>query len=208
MQNLQENWLSRLGTAPVSIEVIKDALRSYSQPLFKIHRLEKEGVLIRLKRGLYCVNADSVRSLANLGAVANNLYDGASYVSMESALSHYGLIPERVMGTTSVVTGRSIRFETPLGWFSYRRIPEDLFGIGVRSVDGYLIASPEKALCDYLFTRRNLRISSPKSLAAYLEEDVRFDFDSFANPDKSVFEAYAGRGHKVALFRAVERLFA
>ena len=77
----------------------------------------------------------------------------------------------------------------------------------MRSVDGYLMASPEKALCDYLYTRKDLRIYSPKTLASYLEEDVRFDFDSFANHDPQIFAAYAACGHKAALFNAAERLF-
>ena len=121
--------------------------------------------------------------------VANILYEGPSYVSIESVLSYYGLIPERTMGMTSVVTGRSKTFRTPIGWFSYKSIPEDLFPIGVRSVDGYLMASPEKALCDYLYTRKDLRNYSSKTLASYLEEDVRFDFDSFANHDPQIFAA-------------------
>ncbi|MBQ6327532.1 MAG: hypothetical protein IJI35_00830 [Kiritimatiellae bacterium] len=167
----------------------------------------KEGKLIRLKRGWFCVNPKYSKKSINHGVVANVLYDGPSYVSIETALSYYGLIPERTMGMTSVVTGRSKTFKTPIGWFSYKSIPEDLFPIGVRSVDGYLMASPEKALCDYLYTRKDLRIYSPKTLASYLEEDVRFDFDSFANHDPQIFAAYAACGHKAALFNAAERLF-
>jgi len=116
-------------------------------------------------------------------------------------------VPERAMGMTSVVTGRSKFFTTPIGWFSYRTIPEPLFAIGVTTVDGYLMATPEKALCDYLFTRKDLRISSPKTLASYLEEDVRFDFDSFEHYDHAVISAYAACGYKTELFRAAERLF-
>ena len=63
-------------------------------------------------------------------------------------------------------------------------LSEALFPIGVRSVDGYLMASPEKALCDYLYTRKDLRIYSPKTLASYLEEDVRFNhFTTFCAGD-------------------------
>jgi hypothetical protein len=182
-------------------------IKEYSQPGFKAHMMVKEGKLIRLKRGWFCVNPKYSKKSINHGVVANVLYDGPSYVSIETALSYYGLIPERTMGMTSVVTGRSKTFKTPIGWFSYKSIPEDLFPIGVRSVDGYLMASPEKALCDYLYTRKDLRIYSPKTLASYLEEDVRFDFDSFANHDPQIFAAYAACGHKAALFNAAERLF-
>ena len=207
MQDLLETWLEPLSEAPFPMEVLSDFLKEYSYPGFKAHMMVKEGKLIRLKRGWFCVNPKYSKKSINHGVVANVLYEGPSYVSIESALSYYGLIPERTMGMTSVVTGRSKTFRTPIGWFSYKSIPEDLFPIGVRSVDGYLMASPEKALCDYLYTRKDLRIYSPKTLASYLEEDVRFDFDSFENHDPQIFAAYAACGHKAALFNAAERLF-
>lgn len=207
MQNLLEDWLKPLSEAPFTMGVLNDFLKGYSQPSFKAHAMVKEGKLIRLKRGLFCVNPKYSQKSINHGVVANILYEGPSYVSIETALSYYGLIPERTMGMTSVVTGRSKTFTTPIGWFSYKTIPEDLFPIGVRSVDGYLMASPEKALCDYLYTRKDLRIYSPKTLASYLEEDVRFDFDSFENHDPQIFAAYAACGHKAGLFNAAERLF-
>ena len=207
MQDLLETWLEPLSEAPFPMAVLNDFLKEYSQPGFKAHMMVKDGKLIRLKRGWFCVNPKYSKKSINHGVVANVLYDGPSYVSIETALSYYGLIPERTMGMTSVVTGRSKTFKTPIGWFSYKSIPEDLFPIGVRSVDGYLMASPEKALCDYLYTRKDLRIYSPKTLASYLEEDVRFDFDSFTNHDPQIFAAYAACGHKAALFNAAERLF-
>ena len=79
----------------------------------------------------------------------------------------------------------------------------------VVSGDGtrHLMASPEKALCDYLYTRKDLRIYSPKTLASYLEEEVRFDFDSFEHYDPAIFSAYAACGYKPDLFKAAERLF-
>lgn len=207
MQNLLESWLEPLSEAPFPTEVLKDFLKSYSQPTFKIHMLVKEGKLLRLKRGWFCVNPKYSKKSINYGVVANVLYGAPSYVSIETALSYYGLIPERTMGMTSVVTGRSRRFETPVGWFSYKTIPQSLFPIGVRTVSGYLMASPEKALCDYLYTRKDLRIYSPKTLASYLEEDVRFDFDSFEGYDPRIFSAYAACGYKADLFKAAERLF-
>lgn len=207
MQELLESWLEPLSEAPFSAAVLKTFLKPYAQPNFKMYSLVKEGKLIRLKRGLFCVNPKYSKKSINSGVVANCLYEGTSYVSRESALAYYGLIPERVMGVTSMVLGRTKEFETPIGWFRYTTIPETLFSIGIRSVDGYLMASPEKALCDYLFTRKDLRIYSPKTLASYLEEDVRFDFDSFEHYDPTIFAQYAAAGYKADLFKAAERLF-
>ena len=148
MQDLLESWLEPLSEAPFSTEVLKDFLKSYSQPAFKMHMLVKEGKLLRLKRGWFCVNPKYSKKRINYGVVANVLYEGPSYVSLEAALSYYGLVPERVMGMVSVVTGRSKTFNTPIGWFRYKSIPDTLFPIGVRTVAGYLMASPAKALCD------------------------------------------------------------
>jgi len=207
MENLLETWLEPLAAAPFPVAVLKDCLKDYSRPLFKIHTLEKEGKILRIKRGWYCVNPRYSKRTINHGVAANLLYEDPSYVSLETALSYYGLIPERTMGMTSVVTGRSRFYSTKIGWFKYQTIPIELFPIGVRSVDGYLMASPEKALCDYLYTRHDLRIYSPKTLASYLEEDVRFDFDNFEHYDRTIISAYAACGYKTNLFKAVERLF-
>ena len=160
---------------------MRDELADYDSPHDKRASLVESGELVRLKQGCYCVSPKASGVALDLSAIANQLY-GPSYVSLETALAHYGLIPEAVMGMTSVVTGRSKTYTTPIGWFTYQTIPGDLFGIGVRTEKGHLISSPEKALCDYLYTRPNLRITSPKTLASYLEEDVRIDFDEFKNP--------------------------
>jgi hypothetical protein len=72
---------------------------------------------------------------------------------------------------------------------------------------GFLVASPEKALGDLLIARCNLRISSPDSLRSFLEDDIRFDFDAFGNPDKTILKGMAESGHKPLLMKALERMF-
>ena len=203
---MRNEWLKKYAGVLLTTETLRDELLEYSSPHDKRTSLVKSGELIRLKQGCYCVSPKTSGVALDQGAIANQLY-GPSYISLETALAHYELIPEAVMGMTSVVTGRSKRFYTPIGWFMYQTIPESLFGIGVRTEGGHLIASPEKALCDYLYTRSNLRITSPKTLASYLEEDVRFDFDEFKDYDRSVFSAFAASGYKTGLFKAAERLF-
>lgn len=207
MHDLHLTLIKRLSIAPFPLHTLLLELREYSQPLFKVHQLVKSGLLIRLKRGFFCVNPVYSDVKIDSRVVANELYGEPSYVSLEYALNFYGLIPDVVTGVTSVVTGRSKRITTPIGWYSYRTLPENLFAFGIHSVTGFLMASPEKALCDYLYTRSNLRISSPKTLYSFLEEDVRFDFDSFKDYDKSVFHQYAQTGIKHELFSALERLF-
>lgn len=206
MHRLQRDWLKRLGTAPFGMEVLLAELSDFSQPAQKIRQLVSQGVLVRLKRGMFCVSPDYSGMNVDVRKVANILY-GPSYVSFETMLAGYGLIPERVVETISAVTGRGKRFMTPVGRFIYRTVPASTFALGVRSVEGAMVASPEKALCDFLDSRSGLRISSPRSLRTYLEEDVRFDFDAFEDPDLRIFSAYAASGRKSNLFKALERMF-
>jgi predicted transcriptional regulator of viral defense system len=79
----------------------------------------------------------------------------ASYVSLQSALAYYGMIPEHVPVTTSVTTVRPAQWETPLGNFDFRRIQVDFFD-GYRLVDlgekqRSFVATPEKALLDLIY---------------------------------------------------------
>jgi len=207
---LQQKRLLKFGAVPFTTDVLEGALGDYSAPIAKIAALADEGSIIRIKRGLYCLSPEISGREVDLMLAANALY-GPSYVSFETALAMYGLIPERVDETMSACAKRAKRFATPLGAFSYRTVPGDWFPIGVRTMDsgngGFLVASPEKALGDLLLCRANLRIASPGSLREFLEEDLRFDFDMFAAPDKTVLKAMAECGRKPLLMKALERMF-
>ena len=89
---------------------------------------------------------------------ANRIYH-PSYVSMETALSYYGLIPEAVYTITAVSTLKTKSFDTPLGTFSYRHVKPALF-FGYRILDwkGFPIkmAEPEKVILDYLYLNPQL----------------------------------------------------
>ena len=210
MDILQRDRLLKFGSVPFTTDVIAGEFGDYSAVLAKIAALVDEGSLVRIKRGLYCLSPKISGHDLDSRVVANALY-GPSYVSFETALSMYGLIPERVTATMSACVKRAKRFATSLGAFSYRTVPSDWFSIGVRTMDsgegGFLVASPEKALGDLLLSRSNLRISSPDSLRAFLEDDMRFDFDAFGNPDKTILREMAACGHKPLLMKALERMF-
>lgn len=210
MDILQRERLLKFGSVPFTTDVIAGEFGDYSAVLAKIAALVDEGSLVRIKRGLYCLSPKISGHDLDSRVVANALY-GPSYVSFETALSMYGLIPERVTATMSACVKRTKRFATSLGAFSYRTVPSDWFSIGVRTMDsgegGFLVASPEKALGDLLLSRSNLRISSPDSLRSFLEDDIRFDFDAFGNPDKAILKGMAASGHKPLLMKALERMF-
>ena len=165
---LQSN-LYQFGSTPFAMSALSDIYPSTKHISDKARRLEQEGRIIRLKKGLYVRSAeDGAEPMAEL--VANHLY-GPSYVSMLSALRHYGLIPERVYATQSLTIKHSRSFDTPLGRYDY-------FSCGVNY--------PEKALCDLLVKTRNLEFDSSNILLDYLENDLRFNTDALKKMDSGI----------------------
>lgn len=139
-----------------------------------VKRAIAEGDLIQLRRGVYGFGKRLQRAPLNQFELAQRIY-APSYVSLESALSHHGWIPEGVYTVTSASMKRSASFDTPVGAFSYTRIPKFNY-IGVERVtEGgaiYLIASPTKALADYIVTHKmNL---APKDLMEFLRIEEQF----------------------------------
>lgn len=160
----------------------------------KARRLEASGAIVRLKQGLYVASPEETGKALNRGLIANHLY-GPSYVSLQTALRHYGLIPEQVHLTQSLTTKHSRNFETPAGNFDFNNCSKEYFPIGVRmeTEDGvtYLIATPEKALCDLINYSKGVNLRFMKDVALYLEEDIRFDMDALASFDISIPESCA-----------------
>lgn len=120
----------------------------------QLDRWVKSGRLLQLRRGVYALGKPYARTSPH-PFLAANLLKRASYVSLQSALSHYGMIPEYVPVTTSVTTGRPETLATSLGRFQYRHVAGRLFDgfseIEIESGLPVLIATPEKALVDLLY---------------------------------------------------------
>ncbi len=196
---MQKNPLLQYRNIPVTSNMVAACYGSLREPQKKVQALVKTGELIRLRRGLYVVNPDLSGIGINAQLCANHIY-GPSYVSLHWALRWYGLIPEKVFRMTSMTLRPSKTFETPLGVFDYYMVDREYFPIGVRSVqdDGvsYLIASPEKALCDLILYDRYLPARSVKGLKRYLEEDIRFDMDELMQFDVRIIEECAAIGNK------------
>ncbi|MBV5343149.1 hypothetical protein JZU68_05910, partial [bacterium] len=81
---------------------------------------------------------------------------------------------------SSMTIKRSRSFSTPLGNFEYIGVSNEYFTIGIRqeivnNEYAFLIASPEKALCDLIVQTAGLRLQSAKKMRIYLEEDMRID---------------------------------
>ena len=188
------------GILPISYDTLAEPLVEYNAPRDRVSRMQRQGQLIRLKRGVFVVSPDISQQELSLELIANHLY-GPSYISMESALRFHGLIPERVFTTSSITLKRARSFDTPLGRFEYLTMPANYYPIGITQEmigDSYtfLIATPEKALSDLIITTSGLRVQSGRAMREYLEEDLRLDFDEVESWDISIIAQCIEHGRK------------
>lgn len=113
----------------------------------------KKGHIVKLRKGWYAFREYISRPDFSQ-YVANKIYS-PSYISLHSALSHYGMIPEAIMKITSVTSLKTCRFTNLFGDFTYQHIkPELMFGYEPKQMaDGRSIffSTPEKALLDLLY---------------------------------------------------------
>ena len=191
--------LAEIGAIPITTSIIESLYPELKSADKKVVWLERNGYIIRLKRGLYVVNPDySGKRLSN-ELIANHLY-APSYISMSTALRYYGLIPEAVFTHQSMTVKHSRSFQTPIGNYYYKNIARDAFPVGVKSVHNgeyaFLIASPEKALCDLIANSSKVNLRFLKDVKNYLENDIRMDMDEFYKFDATVFEEYVKVGKK------------
>jgi predicted transcriptional regulator of viral defense system len=150
-----------------------------------LSRWKKNGWIGTLKKGLYELKFPEDRRLPDL-FIANKMY-GPSYVSLETALSHYSLIPEVAMAVMSLTSKTTRRFKNAHGLFVYRSVrPEAMRGYVIEKHNGFdvLIAEPEKALVDYCYFK-TLR-GRPVDLAG-----DRLDKNRIAKLNKRKLESYA-----------------
>lgn len=137
-------------------ELFRLSPRSFQETL---RRLMGEKVLVRLTRGLFASAATGARLEESV-----NLISPPSYISLETALFHFGISNDPPRGVTCVTLNRSRRIDTRLGRISFTRFPPALF-FGFEKKDGLTIASPEKAVADtvFLLLRRKEHFS-PRNL--------------------------------------------
>ncbi|OFZ79260.1 MAG: hypothetical protein A2583_01245 [Bdellovibrionales bacterium RIFOXYD1_FULL_53_11] len=153
------------------------ALSHLKYPRDKIKLMLRKGELTRVKKGLYVFHGGSGGNTYSMATLANLVY-GPSYISRESALSHYGLIPERVETVTSMTLKRSRYFKTPVGDFEYKHLTAVKFATGITlhkedRLHNILIATREKALIDRLAGVPG--IESIRDLEEWLFDDMRID---------------------------------
>lgn len=161
----------------LTTNIILQRLKKYANPFGKISRLVKEGKLIPLTKGLY---EDNIHASGLY--LANAIY-GPSYISFNSALSYYGLIPEAVYSFTSATTEKKKMktYTNHFGTFTFHDIPVSAFPFGIKIVEegeySFRIATKEKALCDKLYELSPVK--NQKELEYLLFEDMRIDENEF-----------------------------
>lgn len=153
--------------------IILNELNQYASPADKLARMVQRGIYIPIVKGLYETETSTPGYL-----LAGSIY-GPSYLSFEFALAFYGMIPEAVYTFTSATfeKKRKKKYKTSFGTFTYRDIPSSVYSYGLEiKKEGnysYLLASPEKALCDQLYKAKP--VSNYRELQNLLFEDLRIE---------------------------------
>ena len=165
----------------LTTQMLVERYSTYANPQAKIGRLVDAKQLFQLTRGIYETDG-KISGYCLAGAIF-----GPSYLSFDYALSVYGLIPEAVFAYTSATFDKkkAREFVNHFGRFTYRDVPPAAypFGIVIREENGYAyrIASPEKALCDKLYTMPP--VGGQKEIEKMLFDDLRIDRAEFAKLD-------------------------
>ena len=162
----------------------------------------KKGYLVRLRQG-YFAFPEYKNKLDYARYFANRIYR-PSYISLHTALSFYGIIPEEVTQFTSVTSLKTTLFNNEFGQYSYKSLKEELmFGYEPKPIaDGrtVLLATPEKALLDLLYLNPFYN-SEQEMLELRLDED--FMLDEFS---KELFIDYCIRFQNKELDKRVDLL--
>ncbi|RZJ86861.1 MAG: hypothetical protein EOO20_17365 [Chryseobacterium sp.] len=182
--------IAKFSNQPLTHQLLTDLLKDYKRPNDKILALKAAGIIEPVKKGLYVAGSALGTERPESPLLANHIL-GPSYLSMESALSHYGLIPEKIFAVTSMTTKATRKFQTSLGLYTYTNLPLPYYAFGLSIVSlskdqKAIIAIPEKALCDKIVTTAGITLRSQSSARDYVfgnlrmeEEDVaKFNLDS------------------------------
>jgi len=199
--------LKNFKTAYVEAQNLLPFLDDYTNPRDFLARLVKKGDLLRLKNGFFLIREKIQEDPAPFEQIANLLY-GPSYISLEWALSYYGMIPEGVYVVTSVTVNQSKRFSPPIGAFDYRYLNHSRYAVGIdqqeNSAGRYLIARPEKALADVVhFKAKTL---NKKDLLIDLIEGRRIEEETLKTLDKKMMREIAEQSHSQAVHELVKAL--
>ena len=136
----------------------------------RLSEWQKKGYIKKIVKGYYLFSEANIDE-SMLSAIANKIYK-PSYISFETAMSHYRLIPESIYVITSASTRRTYLFETPMARFSYRTIKPALF-FGYSMLPGNIkMAFMEKAILDYFYINPSIRTADDFSALRINKEEM------------------------------------
>lgn len=202
------NQLRHIGRLPFDQGWIQSCFPQHRHLTDKVRQLVASGQIVRLKRGLYILGEELTQQPIERFLVANHLY-GPSYVSLHTALRHYGLIPEAVYSVQSVTTKVTRSFDTPIGAFFYTHAQPQWFPIGIRIHNepdlSYLIATPEKALMDVAQFTMGISMRYNKEVGEWLEDDLRLDMDCLSELNLDILRQLTPLSHKQTTLETIIR---
>jgi hypothetical protein len=186
--------INSYASQPITKQVLLTMLKDYKRPYDKLNELVKSKQLVLLKRGVYISGLAESKNKPTPFLIANHLL-GPSYVSLDSALSYWGLIPEAVYETTSVTIQKSKVFDTAVGKFSYTNVALPYYSFDIKqiiftSTQVAMVASAEKALCDKIITTKGVLLRSTINVSEFLLEDLRMDIYALKNLDVKKMETW------------------
>jgi hypothetical protein len=197
--DLQEA-LSAFEEEPITRQMMMGILKDYKRPNDKISEMLASNMLLPIKKGFYQPGSQLRLKGPHPFLIANVIY-GPSYISMDSAMSYWGMIPERVFETSSMTTERNKQYDTPSGRFVYSRVDLPYYTFGIQRVklserQAVLIASPEKALCDKITTTSGIMLRSEKQTRALLLDDLRIGSEWLEKLSPDTIYRWASAGRK------------
>jgi hypothetical protein len=192
--------IQKYAEAPMPRHLILKLLSDYKRPNDKISTLIKSKELISLRRGLYIAGPEMNVPTPEPFLIANHLR-GPSYISLESALSYWNMIPEHSYEISSVTIKTSTVYKTSVGRFSYRQLKLPYYSYGIKYVkhaprQTMLVATPEKALCDKIVLTPKVNLRSIKQTQEFLIEDLRIDAEVLSTLDTQLIELWIANAPK------------
>jgi predicted transcriptional regulator of viral defense system len=174
--------------------------KNLAQIRLQLNRWCKDGRTVKLRKGFYCLSETYRKIKPEPFCIANSL-KSASYISLQSALAWYGLIPEYVPAVTSITTGRPETVQTTLGRFVFRHIHKNLFWgyhqLTLSSGQTAFVARPEKTLLDLIYL-------TPKGDTQAFLEELRLQHTG--QLDIITLRQFAHKAQSPKLSRAVDIL--
>jgi predicted transcriptional regulator of viral defense system len=155
-----------------------------------VHRAVAKGEVLRLTPGRYCL-AEPYRKAHPHPFVVAAFLHSPSHISLESALSFHGLIPEAVHEVTSVTARRGRLFSTPLGRFAFLRVPANDARAGVKAMqvdrNGWVfLATPVRAIADLVYLRKE--VDWRRDGIRFLTESMRVEEEDLRAMSVAPFE--------------------